>query len=201
MTSPAPSTLRVGVYPGTFDPPHLGHLTLATVSMAHLNLDRLIVVPSAHHPAGKRPLATLEHRLRMCELNFSTLEHVEVSDVERTLPSPNYTLVTMQRLHQTVPTAKWFLLMGADTWSTFHLWHDPDGIAALAVPTVVGRGLPTEPPAPQHRAWTPYHVPVHIEDMSSSHIREHLNDDVPLPLAASVRAHVVQHQLYSASPR
>ena len=112
---------RVGVLGGSFHPPHMGHVLLATYALSVLNLDKLIVVPSFAHPFARK-LAPYPHRVRMCELAFDHPRCV-VSPIESTLPTPSYTIQVVEALQASMPGCDWFLVLGADTRATFAQWH------------------------------------------------------------------------------
>ncbi len=105
--------MRVGVYGGSFDPPHVAHVMAAAYACATGPLDRLLVVPVFAH-AFNKALTPFEHRLRLCELAFEGLSAVSVCPIESELPSPSRTLTTLQALARRQPGAELRLVIGAD---------------------------------------------------------------------------------------
>jgi len=132
------SRVEVGVFGGSFDPPHAGHVLLASLALAVHGLERVLIVPTHAHAFGKR-LTSLDDRTRMCELAFSRLRAIEILDIERELPAPNYMLHTLRALAQRYPFAQLRLLIGADILPEAHAWHDFAGIERLAPPIVIER--------------------------------------------------------------
>ncbi len=135
--------MTLGVFGGSFDPPHVSHV-LAVKTVLETNVvDRVIVVPVYGHAFGKR-LAAFEHRLAMCELAFSELpaelrSRVEVSAIERELPPPNYTLYMLEALHALHPDAALRLVVGGDVLRDHGKWHRWDDVVRLAPVLPLGR--------------------------------------------------------------
>jgi nicotinate-nucleotide adenylyltransferase len=111
---------------------------LASFALSVHGLERVLVVPTHAHAFGKR-LAPMDDRLRMCELAFAPLRNVEILDIERELPAPNFTLNTLRALSQRHPDAQLRLLIGADILPEAHTWHEFASIERLAPPIVVER--------------------------------------------------------------
>lgn len=131
--------MRIGVYGGSFDPPHVAHVLLATYALAVGGFDRVVVVPVFAH-AFHKALMPFPHRVRMCELAFAELASVQVSGVEAELPTPSLTLVTLERLARDYPGAEFGLLVGSDVLAESSKWHAFDEIVRRAPLFVVGRG-------------------------------------------------------------
>lgn len=130
---------RLGVYGGTFDPPHVGHLFVATWALACGEIDELAVFPSAHHPLGKRPQADFDARLEMCRLTFGELRRTRVDALEASLDATGYTLTLLRALREQEPDRSLRLVVGQDILSQTGRWHAWDEVATLAPPLVVGR--------------------------------------------------------------
>ncbi|MGB0679309.1 MAG: nicotinate-nicotinamide nucleotide adenylyltransferase [Polyangiales bacterium] len=139
MTAFNPAAAPLIVFGGAFDPPHLGHVLLATVALSALPEANLGVFPTWTHPSGKSAHAEFAHRLQMCRRAMAPLDRTEVSDLERELAGPGYTLHLLQALRRRKPTPLLYLLMGADQYAARHRWHRFDAVTALATPLVVGR--------------------------------------------------------------
>jgi nicotinate-nucleotide adenylyltransferase len=122
----------IGIFGGTFDPPHLGHLILAAEAHARLALDRLlwVLTPDPPHKQGQS-FAPLEHRLSMVKLAITDNPQFELSDVELTRPGPHYALDTVNLLAGQNPGARLVYLMGGDSLCDLPTWHRPaDFVAA-----------------------------------------------------------------------
>jgi len=177
-----------GVFGGSFDPPHVAHALLVHYAMTAHGLERALVVPTYSHAFGKR-LASFEHRLRMCELAFHGLCGVEISDIERSLPAPNYTLNTLRALAERYPSVQLRLLIGSDVLPETNAWHDFANVAALAPPIVIERqGGPTYDPSQPA-----------LPAVSSTDIRQHIaaGQSTQGRLAAQVRSYIDANRLYT----
>jgi nicotinate-nucleotide adenylyltransferase len=118
---------RLGVFGGTFDPIHIGHLILAEEARSQLKLDRVFFVP-AGDPPHKRdaPLTPVTHRLCMVELAVADVDYMVVSRIDADRSGPHYTIDMMRLLQREVgENAKWYLLMGMDSLRDLPQWHDP----------------------------------------------------------------------------
>jgi nicotinate-nucleotide adenylyltransferase len=116
----------IGIFGGTFDPPHLGHLILAAEAHAQLGLERLlwVLTPDPPHKQGQS-IAPLEQRLEMVRLAIGKDAQFEISDVELTRPGPHYALDTVKLLAAQNPAAKLVYLMGGDSLHDLPTWHRP----------------------------------------------------------------------------
>lgn len=116
----------IGIFGGTFDPPHLGHLILAAEARAQLGLERLlwVLTPDPPHKQGLS-IAPLEHRLEMVRLAIADDPQFELSTVELTRPGPHYALDTVQLLAGQNPGARLVYLMGGDSLRDLPTWHHP----------------------------------------------------------------------------
>jgi nicotinate-nucleotide adenylyltransferase len=125
--------VRLAIFGGSFDPPHVGHLLVANDAFEALSLDRLILVPAATQPlkAG-RAQATPEQRLAMVRLLVEGDTRFEVSDVEVERAGLSFTVDTLTHFASLHPSAERFLLLGADVLDTFDQWKEPERIRALA---------------------------------------------------------------------
>lgn len=129
--------MKLGVYGGTFNPPHLGHLISARFAMEALGLDRLIFMPAGDPPHKELPLFSPpgSERLRMMELAADSMllpGRVEVSDMEVRREGKSYTADTLTELHEQYPDDELWLLMGTDMFLTLQNWKRPEVICSLA---------------------------------------------------------------------
>ncbi len=129
--------MKIGIYGGTFDPPHLGHMKAAGWAMSLLELDRLLFIPAKHPPhktlAAGSP--TPEQRLEMTRLmadGFLMPDRVEADDLELHREGVSYTSDTLRELRRRYPEDELWLLMGTDMFLTLPSWHEPQVIADLA---------------------------------------------------------------------
>ena len=133
---------RIGIYGGTFNPPHIGHIRAAKYAVESLKLDRLLVIPSCISPHKVLPedSPTPEQRLRMLELSLAGQEKIEISDLELRRGSTSYTYETVQQVHQLYPDSQLILFMGTDMFLSFDSWKNPDVILKYAALGVFYRG-------------------------------------------------------------
>lgn len=138
--------MRIGMYGGTFDPVHLGHLILAETCREQVRLDRVIFIP-AGLPPHKQGREFTPGNARAEMLEFAIAGHpefsVDRSEIKRS--GPSYTVETLRSLRQEHPDDELFLLMGADSLAEFPLWKEPREIATLASLIVVNRGSQAPP--------------------------------------------------------
>jgi nicotinate-nucleotide adenylyltransferase len=132
--------MRIGVFGGTFDPVHFGHLILAEQAreQAHLDQVRFMLAARPPHKQCREP-TPFRHRAAMLSLALAGNPAFIVDDREIDRAGPSYTVDTLQDLHRSFPEAQWFLLMGMDMLLDFGNWKDPDQIARLAEIIVMGR--------------------------------------------------------------
>jgi nicotinate-nucleotide adenylyltransferase len=181
---------RIGVFGGSFDPPHCGHVLLAACALLSAPIDRLLVVPTFVHPFGK-PLQPFEHRVAMCKLVFAELARAEVSCIEQELGTPSYTVRTLEALAERAPGAEFRLVIGADLLRDAPRWKDWDRVRALARPFVIGRsGYP--------RPLGEDGVDIDLPPIASTEIRERLRSgkSVVGHVPAAVASYVSAHGLY-----
>ena len=135
---------RVGVFGGTFDPVHVGHLAIANAALDELGLDRVYFVPARRSPLKQDgPVASAEARLAMLTSATATEPRFKVSGIELDRKGPSFTLDTLEALRG---EGDLFLILGSDAYADFERWRDPARIRDLA--TVVLAARPGAPNAP-----------------------------------------------------
>lgn len=181
----------VGVFGGSFNPPHLAHVLAVTVVLSRFELDRILVIPTYQHPFAKS-LASYEDRVRMCELAMGWLPRVEVSRVEQELGGESRTLRTLEHLHATHPTWSFRFIMGADLVVESSKWYGFDRIEKLAPPIVLGRVGVTYPGAP----------PAVLPSISSTEVRAMIAagrwDDLAPLIPRAVLGYARENALYAS---
>lgn len=136
MSTNAPQ--RVGIFGGSFNPPHVAHVLAAAYALMVAPLDRVLVIPVYRHPFSKE-LAPFEDRVTMCELAFAPLPAVTVSEVERELGGESLTLRTLEHLAEQQPAWRLRLILGSDVVPDLPKWHRFDRIAEIAEPLILER--------------------------------------------------------------
>jgi nicotinate-nucleotide adenylyltransferase len=121
--------LRIGIFGGSFDPPHIGHLMIAEFARRGLSLDKVFLVPAYRppHKRGNHP-ATAQDRLTMARLSVRGNPSMKVSDLELKRKGVSYTYHTVKAFRKRFPAASLFLILGGDSLLQFHLWKEPEKI-------------------------------------------------------------------------
>lgn len=136
--------MKIGVYGGAFNPPHLGHITAARAVSGLLELDKLLIIPTGHPPHKTLPPGSpaAGQRLEMTRLAAEQAglgDRVEVLDLELRREGNSYTADTLAWLREQYPEDELWLLMGTDMFLTLQAWRDPERIFALAGVAAFGR--------------------------------------------------------------
>ena len=133
---------KIGIYGGTFNPLHTGHLHGAKQAIEALGLDKLILIPDRIAPHKEMPAGSPspEQRLEMLRIAVQKEPKMEVSDLELKREGKSYTYLTVEQLHREYPDARLYLLMGTDMFTTFDEWMEPERITAYAALAVMYRG-------------------------------------------------------------
>lgn len=119
--------MKIVLFGGTFDPPHIGHLIIAELSLEYLKADKVIFIPSKVSPfkLGRRPLFSDEDRIEMVRLSIQDNEKFEISDIEVSSSEEiSYTYLTIQRFKNQYPNDEFLLLIGGDNLKNFHKWRN-----------------------------------------------------------------------------
>jgi nicotinate-nucleotide adenylyltransferase len=138
--------MRLGIFGGSFDPVHYGHLLLAECAREQLALDEVWLIPTAVSPfkVGKEQ-APAKARLEMLQLALASGEQLRASPIEIDRGGISYTVETLAEVARQQPDTALFLLMGADALRDLPSWREPARICELATPAVVRRGGAAEP--------------------------------------------------------
>jgi nicotinate-nucleotide adenylyltransferase len=165
--------VRIGVFGGTFDPPHIGHLLVANDAREALELDRLIFVPTGAQPfkVDTPPVASGQDRLEMVRLAVADDANYVVDDAEINRKGLSFTVDTLEHLSERNPAARLFLLMGEDVLAGFEKWRSPARIRELATLVVVSRGGLAGPVVDPAKSAV-LRVSTRRVDVSSTEIRE-----------------------------
>ena len=199
-----PHALRVGLYFGSFNPVHLGHLVIANHMLNQADLDEVwfVVTPSSPHKQGVSMIPE-EHRLQMAHLALADHPHLKASDVEFNLPRPNYTADTMRHLRKAHPELTFSIIMGQDNLESFHTWKDHESLVAahrmLIYPRLTQGTSESEAPTAMWLAHD--NVEVHeapIIAISSTYVRDAImaGHDVQFLLPDAVVAYIGNNHFY-----
>ena len=162
---------RIGIFGGTFDPPHVGHLVVAQDALEKLDLDRLVVVP-AGSPPHRESVLDPDTRLELVRRAFEDDDRIQVSDVELRREGPSWTVDTLQWARRELDPDTLFLIVGADQLRSFRGWREPERILGLARLAVMTRpGEETKGTDVPHEV-----IEVTRVDLSSTRIRRRLEE-------------------------
>ena len=115
----------VGIFGGSFNPVHRGHIMLAQYLSQHSHLDEVWLTLSPQNPFKvSKELLDDNHRLSMLQLATDGIDGVEVCDIELSMPRPSYTINTLERLSQEYPQYQFNIVIGGDNWNLFDKWKD-----------------------------------------------------------------------------
>lgn len=132
--------MRIGIYGGSFNPIHNGHIDLALQCLRALHLEKILVVPANYAQSKlKSNVLDAEQRLAMCVLACKDHANLEVSDLEVRNCGKNYTVNTLETISEMYPSYELFLLMGSDVFASVGSWYKFDEIKTMAVLCVVPR--------------------------------------------------------------
>jgi nicotinate-nucleotide adenylyltransferase len=190
---------RIGLFGGTFDPPHLGHLALAEHARDRLGLDEVRFIPAGQPPHKRgEGIAPAAARLAMTRLAVRGNPAFTVSTLEVRRGGPSFTVETLRTVAAATPAARLYLLMGADSLDDFATWHEPETILRLATLVVAGRpGAGTRRLEPRGRGRI-----VRLDNaeiaLSSSLVRNRVRAgrSVRYLVPDAVAAYIVRHRLY-----
>lgn len=123
--------MKIGLFFGSFNPIHVGHLIIANHMATHTDLDKVWLVVSPQNPLKpKKTLARDHDRLHLVRLGIGDNPKIEASNVEFSLPKPSYTIDTLTFLKEKYPNHTFALIMGGDNIATLHLWKNYEQILA-----------------------------------------------------------------------
>ncbi len=195
--------MRVGVFGGTFDPIHLGHLILAELCREQGELDEVLFVPAAQPPHKPRPQAPFPTRVEMLQLALSGNPAFHVDELEAERAGPSYTADTLTELGRRRPDDELYLIVGADSLRDLPSWYQPERILAQATLLVVAR---PDAPAPAELR-LPSGLKAHSQvvamppiGIASRELRRRLAEgrSVRYQLPRAVEAYIRERKLYES---
>ena len=198
----APQPQRIGVFGGSFDPPHNAHVALARAALDQFELDSLHVVPTGMAWHKSRALSAPVHRLAMTRLAFDNVARVVVDDRELQRKGPTFTIDTLKAEH---PSAQLYLFIGADQFVAFRQWHQWQEILEIAIICIADRAesTPTQTQfdayaAQSHRFFT---LKLPLMSVSATQVRQLIASgaacDIAKLVPEPVARYIALHQLYA----
>jgi nicotinate-nucleotide adenylyltransferase len=197
-----PGTWRIGVFGGSFDPPHIAHRALADAALQQLRLDELRIVPTGQAWHKARNLSPAQHRLAMAGLAFAGQARVVVDPREIRRAGPSYTVDTLRELHAEQPGCVIFLVIGQDqaaSLPTWHAWEEVVRLATICVaerPDVPGAAPSPASEAPRASAYRQLDFPQ--QSVSATDIRQRIarGQGVGALVGPAVARYIADHHLY-----
>lgn len=192
--------MKIGVFGGTFNPPHLGHENILKQSILKLNLDLVLVIPNnipSHKKLPKNTAKTL-NRLEMTEIMCQNIEKAQVSTIEIDMGGESYTIKTLEKILQKYEKCEIFLIIGSDSFIDFEKWREFEKILSLSTIVVLKRDLNEDLCHTKSVFEKKYDKKIilldnEIIEISSSEIRKHENKNL---LNKDVLKYIVENDLY-----
>lgn len=190
--------MNIGIFSGSFDPIHIGHIILANYIVEFTEIDKIwfLVSPQSPFKADKE-LTDENQRLEMVQQALADYEHFEASNIEFSLPKPSYTVNTLEAVQEKYPEHQFTLIIGADNWASFEDWKNPERILdrfkLMVYPRLGSRiTIPTKMRNKVEALESP------IIEISSTFIREGISEgrDMKAFLPLSVYNIINEKQLY-----
>jgi nicotinate-nucleotide adenylyltransferase len=192
--------LRLGIYGGTFDPVHHGHLLLARDAQEQLRLDAVLFVPCGRSPLkSRKPRATAPRRLAMLRLALKGNARFWLTRCELDRPGPSYACDTALEIREAFPCAELFWLIGADQLASLDQWHRSDDLRRLVTFVLLPRGETVGETAGKAPPGTVLGLPrPRRVDISATEIRHRVKSRLPIDhlVPAPIAAYVKRHGLY-----
>ncbi len=189
--------MRVGIFGGSFDPVHFGHLILAEQCLEQGKLDRVDFVPAPRPPHKTQgTYASFEQRVEMLTVALMGQSQFRVNTCEQNRPGLSYTVDTLRHLHASEPGNEWFLILGMDSVHDLETWRDPQGIAKLCTLMIVKRpGIQHDEPPVFFRS---HYIDAPLIEISSTDLRRRVADQrsIRYLVPDSVRTFIQSEKLY-----
>lgn len=189
---------RIGLFGGTFDPPHNAHVALARLALVELSLDELRWIPAGEPWQKARAITPAVHREAMVRLAMGEEPRFMIERCEIRRHGPSFTLDTVRELQAARPGAEWFLIIGQDQFANLHTWRDWRELIARVTLAVANRpGVSVEPNADVAAA-ARHAVPLPMLDIASTDIRARVaaGHDIAALVPAGVARYIEAHHLY-----
>jgi len=196
--------MRIGIFGGTFDPIHHGHLVAAEEARVVLALERVLIVPAGQPPhKTKRPITAAEHRVAMVELAIASNPHFVLSRVDLERPGPHYSVDMVTRLRRQLGPGDLFFIVGMDSLMELPTWHEPERLIGLCYIVGVNRPGYRYDLAPLEKAvpGISRHIMI-LEapqlEISSHELQERVRRGLPIKyqVPEAVEEYIQRHGLY-----
>lgn len=200
--------MRIGIFGGTFNPPHIGHLICAQEAWTELSLDRVLLVPASRPPHKEvEDEPGPEHRLELCRRAVGGDPRLEVCPLEMERPGLSYTVDTLEELHSRAPDNELFLIVGGDVAAGLPGWREPERVLSLARIAVAkrrgtSRGAVDEALSRLPGGERPEFFRMPRIGISSTLVRERARAGHPIRYLVpdAVAEYIEEHRLYGGRP-
>jgi nicotinate-nucleotide adenylyltransferase len=194
--------MRIGLFGGSFDPPHNAHVALARLAVHELALDELRWIPAGQPWQKARVITPSAQREAMVRLAIGDEPRFVLERCEIQRAGPSYTLDTVRELQAAQPGAEWILVIGQDQYAGLHTWRDWRELLGLVTLAVANRPGAVAEPHADVRAFAHRAVPLPMLDIASTDIRARVaaGQDISALVPASVARYIEVHRLYQSPP-
>lgn len=196
--------MRLGLFGGSFDPPHIGHVLVAQDAREALRLDHLLVIPAAAQPLKQGQQTPAEHRLAMTRAAFAGVAGVEVDAIEIDRGGLSFMVDTVETVRRKFPGAQLHLLMGEDVVPTLPRWREPERLLAMVQLVILTRDSGQSPAEAQEgQIANAIRLATRRVDVSSTEIRARVRDHKSLGgfVPESVATYIASTGLYLENTR
>ncbi len=189
---------RIGLFGGTFDPPHNAHVALASLALSELALDELRWIPTGQPWQKSRQITPAAQREAMVRLAMEGEPRFMIERCEIKRQGPSFTLDTVRELRATKPGAEWLLIIGQDQYANLHTWRDWRDLLALVTLAVANRPVVAAQPHPDVHTATQHVVPLYILYVAATDIRAPAaaGQDIIALVPAGVARYIEANHLY-----
>lgn len=193
--------IKIGIFGGTFNPPHIAHLIHAESVRYQMLLDKILFIPSGNPPLKGSDVIPAEHRLNMARLAFTGNKYFEVSDVEIKTPAlKSFTINTLQKLNKIYDNkdVKLFLIIGMDNLLDLPKWKSPNKLFSFCEILVINRPGYNIKDAPKKFSGKVTNICVPSIEISSTMIRKLVFEkkSIKYLVTEPVRKYIIQNKLY-----
>lgn len=189
---------RIGLFGGTFDPPHVAHLALASAALDALQLDAVRWIPAGAPWQKTRPVTPAAQREAMVRLAIDGEPRFMLDRCEVERAGPSYTLDTVRQFAKAEPDGRWFLIIGADQYAGLHTWRDWQALLGLVTLAVANRPGPMPPVNPEVLRFPHRVVPLPMLDISATEVRARVAAGLPIDsmVPPAVARYIETNRLY-----
>lgn len=196
--------MKIGLFGGTFDPIHTGHVDMIRQVCEHMPLDKVIFIPAYIPPHKNKTITPYHHRMAMVKLALQHDSMFEISDYESKTSKPSYTFHTLSYFKENYPNDEFFYIMGVDSFNNIESWYKWNELLGLSNFIIIDRKdyplaiSKTTRKELDKSPYTVYHLPLKTIPISSTLIRQQLKDRKLMSntLEDEVYSYILENNLY-----